>query len=203
MEWFLPFLAQVRICLVVIGGEISSKWRWFFFDVTTQVSCKAMCTITTKRIYCRFLVPKKNIENVRAGFALFTVVDTRNVVRWKTYVIFVWPCWTKHCSDKILNCFLLLLKNKNLDQTSRKTNLFALQRKYCSPDKWMCIEDLDSCFCREIDKSFCAHKIYRNTLSSDNARSQLVDYYYCQNDNQGCMRNTSLMVSDISHLFAM
>ena len=34
---------------------------------------KKMCTITAKQNNCRFLVHKRNIQNVAAGFGLFTV----------------------------------------------------------------------------------------------------------------------------------
>ena len=64
------------MCLVVIGGEISSEKEMVFFLVATRLSCKAMCSITKKQQYCLFLVPKKNYQNVAASFALFKVVET-------------------------------------------------------------------------------------------------------------------------------
>ena len=64
------------MCLVVIGEIFFQKWRWFFFFlVATRLSCKAMCSITTNHPDCRFLEPKRIIQNVAAGFALFTVVE--------------------------------------------------------------------------------------------------------------------------------
>ena len=68
------------------SGVLDCGWRinffkdgdGFFFNVVTcRFSCKAMCTITTKQHSCRFLVLKRNIQNVRAGFALFAVVKIR------------------------------------------------------------------------------------------------------------------------------
>ena len=61
------------MCLVVIGGEISSKKEMI---LRSRLSCEAMCSITTKQHNCRFLVPKRNIQNVAAGFALSTVVES-------------------------------------------------------------------------------------------------------------------------------
>ena len=83
-ELILTFFVQVRMCLVVIGGEISSKmekWRWlFFFVVATRLFCKIMFTVAAKQHNCRFLVLKRNIQNVAAGFALFTVVEASRFV---------------------------------------------------------------------------------------------------------------------------
>ena len=63
--------------LNLIGGEISSKMEMvLIFVVVTLLSCKTMCTVTTKQHNCRFLVLKSNIQNVEAGFALFTVEET-------------------------------------------------------------------------------------------------------------------------------
>ena len=95
---FVLFLAQVRVCLLVIGGEISSKIEMvFLFVVLTSLSCKTMCTVTTKQHNCRFLVLKRNIQNVAAGFALFTVVKTSRNVN----TLFVSTCWTIHISDSL------------------------------------------------------------------------------------------------------
>ena len=78
---FVFFLEQVRMCLVVIVGEILQKWRWFyFFVIVTSLSCKAMCFINAKQHNCRFLVPKMNIQNVAASFALFTVVEKSHLI---------------------------------------------------------------------------------------------------------------------------
>ena len=65
------------MCLVVIGGEISSKMemasrnRYSFFLQNNE---------TTKQHNCRFLVLKRNIQNETAGFALFTVVQTNHLI---------------------------------------------------------------------------------------------------------------------------
>ena len=48
--------------------------------MATRLSGKAMCTVTTKQQNCRFLVLKMNIQNVAAGFALFTVVETSRFI---------------------------------------------------------------------------------------------------------------------------
>ena len=69
------------MCLVVIGGDISSKMaKAFLFVIATHLSGKAMCTVTAKQYNCRFLLLKRNIQNVAAGFALFTVVETSRFI---------------------------------------------------------------------------------------------------------------------------
>ena len=78
MEGFLRICAQVQVWLVVIGGKISSKRRWFSsFVVTTRLFDKAMCAIATKQNNWRLLVLQRNFQNVAAGSALFRVVETR------------------------------------------------------------------------------------------------------------------------------
>ena len=61
------------MCLVVIGGEISSK-----MEMTSRSPDSSFLqnNESTKQHNCRFLVPKRNIQNETAGFALFTVVET-------------------------------------------------------------------------------------------------------------------------------
>ena len=47
------------------------------------------------------------------GFALFEVVENRNVVKWQVNTVFVWPRWTKKISNIILKWFLSLIKKVN------------------------------------------------------------------------------------------
>ena len=61
---------------------------------------------------------------------------------------------------------------KSPGHASRKTNLFVRQRDCCTPDTWTRNQDIDYRFCQKIQKSFCARKVYPNTLLSDNTRSQ-------------------------------
>ena len=76
-----PFLVRVRMCLVLIGGEISSKKELVFLLRSRNYSfCKTMSTVTNKQHNCLFLVLKRNIENVAAGFALLTVVETSRFI---------------------------------------------------------------------------------------------------------------------------
>ena len=64
-----------------LAEKFFQKWRWlFFFVVATRLSCKTMCTITAKQNNCPFLVLIRNIQNVAAGFALFTVVETSRFI---------------------------------------------------------------------------------------------------------------------------
>ena len=37
---------------------------------------KTMCALATKQPNCRFLVIERNIQNVAAAFAIFTVAET-------------------------------------------------------------------------------------------------------------------------------
>ena len=68
--------------------------------------------------------------------------------------------------------FAFLENSKSLGQISRKTNLFVVQREYCALDTWTCLEDTDNRFSEKNEKSFCACKVYPNTLYWDNTRSQ-------------------------------
>ena len=61
------------MCLVVIGEEISSKME---MASRNRDSSFLQNNETTKQRNCWFLVLKRNIQNVTAGFALFTVVET-------------------------------------------------------------------------------------------------------------------------------
>ena len=63
-------------------------------------------------------------------------------------------------------------KCKPQDQTTRKRKLFDLQKEYSAPGKQMRIAGIDNRFCREIEMSFCAGKVYPNTLYLDNTRPQ-------------------------------
>ena len=72
-----------------------------------------MCTVTTKQHNCRFLVLKRNIQNVAAGFALFTVVETSRFIGWNVNTLIISTCWTIHISNNFLNWFWLLFKNVN------------------------------------------------------------------------------------------
>ena len=108
MEYLLLFSVEVRICLVLIGGENYSKKRWlYFFVIATCLSCTSLSTVTAKQQMCRFLVHKRNIQNVAAGFALFTVVENSRFIGWKVSTFFLSTCWTIHISD-ILFHFVVL-----------------------------------------------------------------------------------------------
>ena len=83
--WFRFGCAWLRL-----AEEFLRKRRWFlFFVVPTRLSCKTMCTVVAKERNCRFLVLKGKIQNVTAGFALFTVVETsRFLVEFQTHFRF-------------------------------------------------------------------------------------------------------------------
>ena len=86
-----------------LAEKIIQKCRWFsFFVVGTRLSCKTMCAVTAKQHKVRFLVLKRNIQNVAAGFALFTVVETSRFVGWNVNTLFNFTCWTIHISNSLL-----------------------------------------------------------------------------------------------------
>ena len=71
-----------------LAEKILQKWRWFFiFVVATPLVCKTLCTVTTKQHICRFLVLKRNFQNVAASFALFTVVETGRKHTFQFYML--------------------------------------------------------------------------------------------------------------------
>ena len=59
-----------------VAEKLFQKKLVFLFRSHDSFSRKAVCTITTKLHTCRFLVPKRFIQHVRASFALCTVVET-------------------------------------------------------------------------------------------------------------------------------
>ena len=100
------------------------------------------------------MVPKTTIQHVRAGFALFTVIETGSFVPWKMNTFFVWACSLKHISKNILSCFLRLFKIiKPLTWPNFKKNVFFVPQRECRAIYTLStLEDIDSCFCREIEK---------------------------------------------------
>ena len=56
---------------------VGFDWR---IVITTRLSGKTMCSVTAKQHNCRFCVRKRNIKDVAAGFALFTVVETSRFI---------------------------------------------------------------------------------------------------------------------------
>ena len=116
------------------------KRRWFFFfRITTRLSCKTMCNTTVNQHNCQFLVLKRSSQNVAAGFALFTVVETSHFIGWNVNTLFISKCWTIHISNSLLyfvvltQFFLLFLGNWNGtlgDNCLLGTNfIFFYQRK--------------------------------------------------------------------------
>ena len=65
------------------------KWRWFFF-------------VGTKQCVCRFMVPKRHSQNVAAGLALFTVVQTSRFIGCNVNTLFIFTYWTIHNSNSLL-----------------------------------------------------------------------------------------------------
>ena len=85
-----------------LAEKFFQTWRWFsFFVVATRLSWKTMCTVTAKHYICRFLVLKRNIQNVAAGFALFTVVETSRFFGWNVNTLFIPTCGPIYISDSL------------------------------------------------------------------------------------------------------
>ena len=80
-----------------LAEKFFQKWRWLLFlVVATRLSCKKTCTVAAKQHNCRFLVLKRNIQNVAAGFALFTVVEISHFIGWNVNTFFISTCWAIH-----------------------------------------------------------------------------------------------------------
>ena len=99
---FNLFWFRFRCAWLWLAEKFLQKWRWFFcFVVATRLSCKTMCTVTAKQHNCRLLVLKRNIQNVAASFALFTVVETSRFIGWNVNTRFISTRWTTHISDSL------------------------------------------------------------------------------------------------------
>ena len=82
-----------------MAEKLLQKKRWFFiFVVMTRLFTKAMRVFAAKLHNCRYLVLEKNIQNVAAGFAPFTVVETRRSIGSNVSTLFISTCWTIHIS---------------------------------------------------------------------------------------------------------
>ena len=91
--WFRFGCAWLRL-----AEKFLQKRKWlFFFVVATRLSCNA------KQHNCQFLVLKKNIQNVAAGFALFTVVETSCFIGWIVKTLFLSKCWLYNSTRRISN----------------------------------------------------------------------------------------------------
>ena len=88
---FSLFLVRVRIRLQLIGGEISSKMGMVFLFHSRDSS------FMQNNVYRRHrqttnssvLVLKRNIQNVAAGFALLTVVETGRFIASNLNTLFI------------------------------------------------------------------------------------------------------------------
>ena len=98
--WFVLFWFTFGCACLWLTEKFLQKRKWFFFfAVATTLFCKIMSAVTTKQHNCRFLVLKSNIQNVAAGFAIFTVVQTSSFNGWNVNTIFISLCWTIHISN--------------------------------------------------------------------------------------------------------
>ena len=100
---FYLFWFRFGCACLWLAEEVLQNWSWFFFFVVaTRLSCKTMCTITTKQHHCRFLVLEKIIQNVAADFSLFTVVETNHFFGWNVNTLFVSTWWAIYISNNLL-----------------------------------------------------------------------------------------------------
>ena len=84
-----------------LAEKFQKRRGLFFFVVVTRPSCEAMCAVNAKQHNCRFLVLKRNIQNVAAGFALFTVAKISRFIGWNVNTLLICTCWTIHISDSL------------------------------------------------------------------------------------------------------
>ena len=105
---FYLFWIKFGCAWLWLAENFLQKWGWiFFFVIAIRLSCGKMCTITVKQHICQFLVLKRNIQNVAADFALFTVVETSRFIGWNLNTLFLSLCWTVHISN-CLSYFVVL-----------------------------------------------------------------------------------------------
>ena len=122
-----------------LAEKFLQKWRWFLV-IATRLSGKAMCTVTNKQHKCRFLVLKRSIQNVTAGFAFFTVVETSCFIGWNVNTLFISTCWTIHNSDSFpysLSTYNSLFPylvdwNGTLSKTCLSGNILAKKKRVLS-----------------------------------------------------------------------
>ena len=98
--WFVIVWFTFGCACLWLAEEFLQKWRWLLV-IVTRLSCKAMCSNTAKQHNYRFLVLKRNIQNMAAGFALFTVVETNRFIGWEINKLFISTCWTIHIPDNL------------------------------------------------------------------------------------------------------
>ena len=170
------FLARVRVCLIVNGGNPLWKWRLIsFFVITNRLFEKTIRTITAKQQFL-FLLPERSVQNVATRFAFKTFITT--------FIIFsLYAHRHTSAADKILQdkkCFQWWLEltfealqsYKSFDQTLQKTNLFVSGRNIAHLVQGLALKTLIITSFERIKNSFYARKLYPNTLYSDNIRSQ-------------------------------
>ena len=101
------FLVQVRMCLVVIGGEVSSKMEMvFLFRSRDSSFLQNKMYHYHQTTFFWFLVHERNFQNVAAGFALFTVVETSRSFGGNVHTFFIPTCWKIHISKRLLYFFV-------------------------------------------------------------------------------------------------
>ena len=102
-NYFCLFWFGFGCTWIWLSEKFLQIWRWFFFFVlATRLSCKTLCTVTAKQHSFRFLVLKRNIQNVAASFALITVVETSRFIGWKVNTLFISTCGTIRISNSLL-----------------------------------------------------------------------------------------------------
>ena len=69
----------------------------------------------------------------------------------------------KNISRNLELIFVSLLKQKSLSHISGKTNLFLIQKYYCKPDLWTCLEEIVSCVCPESEMFSFGHAKFLRT----------------------------------------
>ena len=155
-------------------------------DLNEQLLCRVKNSLFYQRrnVFCLFVSSLRVLVTLKELCEQKTIFHTFHNHKWISDLLHnrqeirISLCWNTFCQDnRHLQWHLELTldslqKCTHLDQTTRKRNLFDLQKKYCAPGSQLRIVDIDKRFCPEIQKSFCAGKVYPNTLYLDKTRLQ-------------------------------
>ena len=148
-------------------SKFLKKKRWFvFFVIVTRLFCNAVCTVSTKQHYSRFLALKRIIQNVTVGSALFTAVKTRRFLGRKVNTI-AFP-HLEQCTCPLVSCTLFSTPNSS----SRKMvvqKLFSWRRQQAPSCQRISLE----AYCHSLDKIFYSQSLVQNRETTQDRRWRL------------------------------
>ena len=126
----------------------------YFFCHDSSIWQKSLCSHCQTK-HCSVSGPWKQFQNLAASFVLqtfLTIFDHSFSMYGCRYTFLLKnSCQViRHLHYYLEVIFVSFQKYKSFGHTSRKTDLFILQKKFSAPDTWKCIEDIDSRLNREI-----------------------------------------------------